>query len=112
MDCTTTQPWKEAADLGLRVFPCHFIRESGECSCGDRYCASVGKHPLLKDWQDDATTDEAELGRWWKINPKANVGIVTGNRLLVVDIDPRHNGNMSWQHFVKRHGTPPTTRTV
>jgi hypothetical protein len=46
------------ATIGWRVHPCHWIRDSGACSCGDPECASKGKHPILKDWPDRATTDQ------------------------------------------------------
>ena len=36
----------------------------------------------------DATTDLAQIERWWSACPEANIGLSTGpSRLLVVDID-------------------------
>ncbi|MEX1100872.1 MAG: DUF3631 domain-containing protein [Actinomycetota bacterium] len=45
------------------------------------------KVPLHSDWQKEATTDRTDIDRLWKQNPTANVGIRTGNGLLVLDID-------------------------
>src|SRR5688500_8527186 len=37
-----------------------------------------GKTPILKGWQDKATTDATRLEQWAKEHPHANAGMVTG----------------------------------
>lgn len=37
----------------------------------------------------DATTDEAQIRKWWAANPKANIGIATAG-LCVIDFDLHH----------------------
>jgi Bifunctional DNA primase/polymerase, N-terminal len=48
------------------------------CSCGDQACGAVGKHPLTPHGLNDATADSAQLVRWWRRWPEANIGLVTG----------------------------------
>ncbi len=46
-----------------------------------------GKIPLIRGWKFAATTDPSKLEAWSQQFPDANVGIATGNSLLVIDID-------------------------
>jgi hypothetical protein len=57
------------------------------CSCGDPACGAVGKHPLTAHGLKDATSDPTQLGRWWRRWPQANIGLVTGERADVLDVD-------------------------
>lgn len=47
--------------------------------------------PLIKAWQEQATTAEKQIREWWNIWPDANVGVECSG-LLVVDCDARKNG--------------------
>ena len=67
------------ASLGWRVMPL-YPRE---------------KKPWIEAWGINATTDENQIRKWWKQRPQANVGILTGNGLCVMDVDDKpdeHNG--------------------
>jgi hypothetical protein len=82
------------ANLGYRVLPLHHpvstsvIQGRGMlCSCRDSACGAVGKHPLTPHGLNDATSDPAQLGRWWRCWPQANIGLVTGEVADVLDID-------------------------
>jgi len=66
------------AELGLRVFPAHYILKSGRCSCGKVDCGSPGKHPLPQNGLLSATTDLEKIGQFWTVNPLANIAIRTG----------------------------------
>lgn len=46
-----------------------------------------GKKPLTFHGCLDATTDEWQIKSWWLEHKDANVGIATGNGLVVVDVD-------------------------
>ena len=59
------------AALGLRVIPLR-PRE---------------KVPILSDWPAKATTDNETITKWWQQNPDANVGLVCGELLVVLDVD-------------------------
>jgi hypothetical protein len=55
--------------------------------------------------------EEAELHRWFRRWPEANVGIVTGvvSGLVVLDIDQSHGGMESLAALVQAHGSLPMT---
>ena len=54
------------------------------------------KKPMINDWPNAASTDEAVIRSWWDRWPQALVAIVTGRRsgLFVVDLDVKngHDG--------------------
>ena len=76
----------EYAELGWRVMPLHAPVDTG-CSCGQRNCRNVGKHPRIKDWRDVATNDFEQIEEWFGRWPEANIGLVTGEYFDVIDID-------------------------
>jgi len=46
-----------------------------------------GKRPIVARWPEAATSDESAIRRWWGDHPTANIGVATGNGLLVIDAD-------------------------
>jgi hypothetical protein len=61
-----------------------------DCSCLDPGCGQVGKHPLgslVPHGVKDATTNRARILAWWTHHPQANIGLATGHRFDVLDID-------------------------
>ena len=82
------------ARLGFRVIP---LKERS-------------KEPLIKDWPNKATTDEATIRGWWAKWPNANIGIATGRYgggyFCVLDFDPRHGGN--WYADAPKTDLPDT----
>ncbi len=81
------------AARGWRVFPVWPIRD-GRCGCGKECGRDAGKHPMTVHGVKEATTDEAEIREAWAKVPDANIGIATGQGLLVVDVDPRNGGSL------------------
>jgi Bifunctional DNA primase/polymerase, N-terminal len=79
------------AARGIPVLPVHHptIRPGREvaCSCGDPRCGAVGKHPITAHGLNDATTNRQQLQRWWQRFPQANIGLATGHRFDVLDVD-------------------------
>jgi hypothetical protein len=67
------------AALGFRVIP---LKERA-------------KEPLIDDWPNKATWDEAQIREWWAKWPNANIGIATGRYragyFCVLDYDPRND---------------------
>jgi hypothetical protein len=60
------------------------------CSCRDPGCGQVGKHPLgalVPHGVKDATCNRARVLAWWTRHPQANIGLATGYRFDVLDVD-------------------------
>jgi len=80
--------------LGLRVFP----------------LVPGKKIPLIPNWQNEATTDEAKIREWWRKWPNANIGIATGRYrdgyFCVLDFDPRNGGD--WYDDASNDDLPET----
>lgn len=74
------------ATLSLPVVPLHGI-DGTNCTCGKADCSSPGKHPLLWRGLKDATVDPERLTGWFARWPTANLGIVTGGSVIVLDVD-------------------------
>lgn len=70
----------EYARAGIRVFP----------------VVPLGKAPLTPQGFKDASTDPGQLARWWRWQPEANIGLVTGavrSGIDVLDIDVHPGGD-------------------
>lgn len=104
------------ASKGFAVFPLYTI-EDGRCSCGLAGCPSPGKHPvgtLVPQGVSNATTDAGTIREWWALYPDANIGLATGDAsgVVVIDIDPGHGGEASFEALEARHGPAPDTWSV
>jgi hypothetical protein len=80
------------ARAGLPVWALHNPVDGG-CSCGDRECRSVGKHPRTRNGKDDVTTDRRRIAALWTCWPDANIGLRPAEGVAVLDVDPRHRGD-------------------
>lgn len=96
------------ASQGHPVFPCHTPTSKG-CSCRRDDCGSVGKHPRIREWQKEATTDTDQLRAWWKQWPLANIGLQTGVTCFVLDMDPRKGGDNELHTLEQTYGELPHT---
>jgi Bifunctional DNA primase/polymerase, N-terminal/Primase C terminal 1 (PriCT-1) len=111
------------ARKGHAVFPVNWpVEHRGRliCSCGSdsrgRPCGkNAAKHPygkLAPNGLLSATIETGVIKHWWGyLAPEANLGVVT-DRLIVVDIDPRHDGDESFRALEREHGEMPTTWRV
>ena len=90
--------------LGLPLIPVHTV-EDGDCSCGDVYCRSKGKHPAtVRGVHDGRVMAPYELaGR--------NVGVCCGDGVIVIDVDPRNGGLETLAAIERKHGKMPLTLT-
>ena len=102
----------EYAQKELRVFPLHSIDDAGACTCGKADCSSPGKHPRTKNGVKDATTDREQIVEWWAKWPDANIGIATGNGLLVLDVDTKHDGIETIEEIEEAEGKISDTAMV
>lgn len=74
-------------ERGFRVFPLYGSTPFG-CRCiKKRECTAIGKHPLLRNWPELASSSIKDVWAWSTQFPTANVAIATGNGLLVIDVD-------------------------
>lgn len=99
------------AARGWQVFPCHTPTQPG-CSCTKRdACKDIGKHPRTKNGLSDASTDEAQIRRWWQMWPFANVAIRTGaiSGLVVLDRDNYKGGADSLEELERTYSPLPAT---
>src|SRR5262245_8605267 len=107
---------------GHAVFPVNWpIECKGHlvCSCGSdsrgKPCGSPAKHPygkLAPNGLLSATTESGVAKHWFGyLVPEANLGVVT-DRLVVIDIDPRHGGDESFSALERDHEMPPTWRAL
>lgn len=99
--------------------PLHNI-DGGICTCrptatrpkAGADCPSPGKHPRIKTGRafEAATTDEAQIRKWWSKWALANIGIATGqqSRITVVDIDST-KGAALLTSIAESHGGLPQT---
>ncbi|SDL57724.1 bifunctional DNA primase/polymerase [Nonomuraea jiangxiensis] len=78
----------EYAALGWPVVPGAYPLREGRraCSCDRLGCPDPGAHPLSPAWHMQATTDPAQLTRWWQAEPEANVILPTGRVFDVFDV--------------------------
>jgi hypothetical protein len=75
------------------------------CSCGDRACGQVGKHPLgslVPHGLREATTNRARVLAWWTRQPQANIGLATGHRFDILDLDGPE-GVAALRAFARQH---------
>ncbi|WP_433503212.1 bifunctional DNA primase/polymerase [Pseudonocardia halophobica] len=50
-----------------------------------------GKTPVVEQWEERATTDRAQIYRWWGGGAPLNIGVAAGRSgLVVVDLDGGH----------------------
>jgi Bifunctional DNA primase/polymerase, N-terminal len=75
------------AALGFPVVPMHAVRDGGGCTCTGSGCSDPGKHPRLAGWKRLAAADPAVVRGWWRRWPDANLGLATGRRFDVLDLD-------------------------
>ena len=102
------------AARGWRVLPLFPLR-LGLCTCRNGTdCRTPGKHPMMDDWPEKASTDAAQLTRWWGQRPTTNVGIATGAQsgIIVLDIDPRHGGDGALVELQALYAPLPDTPMV
>jgi hypothetical protein len=59
----------------------------------------------------DATDNPVQISTWWTDNPQANIGGRVPAGLIVLDIDPRHDGDRALANLEAVNGPLPVTLT-
>src|SRR5712671_5592637 len=105
----------ELSRRGFYIFPLHNPTADG-CSCRKVDCSSIGKHPIISDWTNKASTDPRQFKSWRSKWPQANIGVVTGRRsgTFVLDVDDKDadSGSLSLRRLEAEHQPLPVTLTV
>jgi len=86
------------------------------CSCRDSGCGQVAKHPLgslVPHGVKDATCNRARVLAWWTRHPQANIGLATGHRFDVLDVDGPTGAQAIRELVATRglHSSGPLVRT-
>jgi hypothetical protein len=77
-------------ELGFAVLAVHGVDERGRCDCGQPRCESPGKHPIgefFPHGHKDATKDPTKIRATFRAYPNANLAIVPGDALVILDVD-------------------------
>jgi hypothetical protein len=98
------------ATAGWPVLPLHTPTTDGGCTCTRAACTNAGKHPRTEHGLADASADPAQIAAWWQRWPGANVGVRTGE-LVVVEVDGAA-GARSLATLEATHSPLPATRRV
>lgn len=76
-------------------------------------CNSKDKSPLTVHGCKDASSDIVVVEAWHAKHPGCAWGFATIDKVAVVDIDPRHGGDVSWNALIDVHGPlPPTVKAT
>lgn len=59
-----------------------------------------------------ATTDPEQIEKWWNTWPDADVGIATGDGLIVIEVDAQNGGLESLSDLEAQFGSLPPTQTA
>lgn len=92
------------AELGVAVFPCH-EKDSFEGTVPKRRKAPRTTHGFK-----DATTEISVITSWWTENPDHLVGLVAGDKLVILDIDmDAEKGKDGWSSIFDQNLDIPDT---
>jgi replicative DNA helicase len=69
-----------------------------------------GKTPYTENGMKDGTADPVQIANWWNQYPDALIGCRIPERLVVLDIDPRHGGDKVWNALITSYGGFPIGR--
>lgn len=68
------------------------------------------KAPWTENGMYDATTNPTQITAWWTEHPNALIGCRIPENVVVLDIDPRHGGDKTWQALQDHYGPAIATR--
>lgn len=100
------------AERGLHTIQV-WTASNGLCGCPrGAECLSPGKHPVIDAWQTSATVDLHTIRDWFG-GGRYNIGVVCGaSGIVVIDIDPRNGGDVTFAALTTELGELPSTLTA
>ena len=75
-------------------------------------CSNINKTPLSNHGFLDASLDLVRIETWHAKYPDCAWGTPTSSEYAVVDIDPRHDGDTTWNSIVQLYGPIPMCPSV
>jgi predicted P-loop ATPase len=77
-------------------------------------CGAGTKKARLKDWPNKASTDPAQIEKWFGGRSQSNPAVVAGfeSGFFILDVDPKHGGAETLAAWVEKHGPLPETLTL
>jgi hypothetical protein len=95
-DYTMLNAALDLARAGLAVFP----------------LVPRGKEPRFKGSFHDATTEQTKIAAHWRRHRNDNIGVRPPERVIVLDVDPRHGGDAELARLTAKCGPLPETWTA
>lgn len=83
-------------EAGLKIFGIHPFPD-GVCECGNPECAAVGKHPLIKNWQNVPDWSDEQIETFEEMGHFLSGFGVLVSGLIIIDIDARNGGIESYK---------------
>jgi predicted P-loop ATPase len=68
-----------------------------------------GKVPRTANGSHDGSVAPDQIREWWQQWPTANIGLCTGHRFWVLDVDAKSGGYLSLEELEAQHGRLPDT---
>jgi len=88
-------------EAGYGVFGLHGITKDGHCTCHNKDCKAVLKHPIMANWTATPAWSEEQLETFEEANQfETGYGVLV-KRLLVIDVDARNGGVKSYEQLIK-----------
>ena len=92
--------YRQFIDAGHRIFGLHKIID-GKCSCKDKDCKAIGKHPFAASWQHTPKWSNTQIEKMEEAGQfDTGYGVLVSG-LLVVDVDARNGGVKSLKKLLK-----------
>ena len=96
------------ARAGWGVLPLHSPAVGG-CSVGDPAAPAPPSTRARRTGSRTRPATSPVVSRWWAMWPDANIGLATGDGVVVLDVDPDHGGDETLRELEREHGELPVT---
>lgn len=91
-------------EAGFRVMGLHSVDKNGCCTCGNKKCEALFKHPYSTSWQHSPHWSDEQLSTMHKLGQFDTGFGVLVNGYLIIDVDPRNGGNEGYAQLCSDTG--------